>query len=426
MAFSFIHTADIHLGRPFSDLFILNDKMEICNQACNKSFNKIVDTAIEKHVDFVLVAGDSFDSEEHDLSSKLLFINNLKKLADNGIKSYVICGNHDPIELYKKYRNYFKFNDNYNEMISIVGVNTEKNIGVFRYNDEVVINAISFETESASNPTELLKKLGKDDNVFNIGLIHCDLDKTESKYAPCSREDLKSLDYDYYALGHIHIPDYKEKNIVYAGSPQGRTRKETDAHGFYYVQVDNKKIINKEFIESDIVRFLKVDVDCSNIENLADVFDEIISVVNSNYQNVEMNLFEVTLTGITKVYEDLIKQEDLLSEFIKSCSDNERNNVAVYSIVNGTKPNVDIDELMEDKGVIGIITKSFLEKSAIDMEQVYDEIVGLHESIYKNLNLEPDVKKELIENLVDNKENLLEMASNEAITMCKEIYNLEV
>lgn len=41
--------------------------MEICNQACNKSFNKIVDTAIEKHVDFVLVAGDSFDSEEHDL-----------------------------------------------------------------------------------------------------------------------------------------------------------------------------------------------------------------------------------------------------------------------------------------------------------------------------------------------------------------------
>ena len=45
---------------------------------------------------------------------------------------------------------------------------------------------------------------------------------------------------------------------------------------------------------------------------------------------------------------------------------------------------------------------------------------------YKNLNLETDVKKELIENLVDNKENLLEMASNEAITMCKEIYNLEV
>ena len=171
---------------------------------------------------------------------------------------------------------------------------------------------------------------------------------------------------------------------------------------------------------------MKVDVDCSNIENLADVFDEIISVVNSNYQNVEMNLFEVTLTGITNVYEDLIKQEDLLSEFIKSCSDNERNNVAVYSIVNGTKPNVDIDELMEDKGVIGIIAKSFSEKSAINMEQVYDEIVGLHESIYKNLNLEPDVKKELIENLVDNKENLLEVASNEAITMCKEIYNLEV
>lgn len=426
MAFSFIHVADIHLGRPFSDLSILDEKMEICNQACRKAFNKIIDTAIEKQVDFVLIAGDSFDSEEHDLASKLLFIKNLKRLADNGIKSYVICGNHDPIELYKKYKNYFKFSNNYNNMINIVGVNTENNIESFNYNDEVIINAVSFETDSAPNPTTLLKTLNINKKMFNIGLIHCDLDKTDSKYAPCSREDLKDLDYDYYALGHIHIPDCKENNIVYAGSPQGRTRKEIDSHGFFYVQVDDNKNINNEFIESDIARFLKSDIDCSEMENVSDVFDEIISTVNSNCKNVEMNLFEVNLIGVTNIYEDLVKQDNLLSEYIKSCSENERSDATVYSINNETKPNVDINELFEDKGIIGIITKSFTENSEIDVNQIYDEIIKIHDSIYKGLSLESDVKEELMKNLLENKQKLVQSASNEVITMCKEIYNTEV
>ena len=108
MSFSFIHIADIHLGRPFSDLSLVSGQEEICADAAKKSFEKIINLATEKRVNFVLIAGDSFDSDEHDLGTKLTFIRNLKKLADNGIKSYVICGNHDPISMYKKYENYFR------------------------------------------------------------------------------------------------------------------------------------------------------------------------------------------------------------------------------------------------------------------------------------------------------------------------------
>jgi len=104
--FSFLHIADIHLGRAFSDISLYNENMALCKDACEKAFNKIIDTAIKKSVDFILIAGDSFDNDEHDLHTKLLFKKSLEKLADNGISSYVICGNHDPISMYMDYPSY--------------------------------------------------------------------------------------------------------------------------------------------------------------------------------------------------------------------------------------------------------------------------------------------------------------------------------
>ena len=89
MKFSFLHIADIHLGRPFSDISQSDDKTDLCGHACFKSFDKIIDLALSKKVDFVLIAGDSFDSDNSDLTSKLCFIKNLKKLADNTLTAKI-------------------------------------------------------------------------------------------------------------------------------------------------------------------------------------------------------------------------------------------------------------------------------------------------------------------------------------------------
>ena len=73
MNFSFIHTADIHLGRAFSDInFVLTDSQKrILKTAHEDALSRLADFAIEKKVDFVFIAGDTFDSSEQDLHSML-------------------------------------------------------------------------------------------------------------------------------------------------------------------------------------------------------------------------------------------------------------------------------------------------------------------------------------------------------------------
>ena len=63
MTFSFIHVADIHLGRPFSNI----PNTQTCKNAVEKAFKNFIDYALVKNVDFVLIAGDTFDSDEQDL-----------------------------------------------------------------------------------------------------------------------------------------------------------------------------------------------------------------------------------------------------------------------------------------------------------------------------------------------------------------------
>ena len=390
----------------------MTDKFDLCNNACRAAFDKIVEIAISRHVDFVLIAGDSFDNCEHDLSEKLLFIRNLEKLADNGIKSYIICGNHDPVEFYKKYESYFKFNEKYKGLINISGITTPDKMTIFNYNDIVNIHALSFETDECSNPVKYLKTPDSE-NIFNIGLIHCDLDKTESKYAPCSRSELKALGYDYYALGHIHIPSGDD--LVYSGSPQGRTKKETGEHGCYYIEADGKNILKKEFIPTDFVRFSSLDLDCSVFLNKKEVFDRIIEFLGSQTQEVPLMLYEINLAGITNAYEDL--DSNLISEYVENYFEFEPAHTAVYKINNHTTPEVDEKELTDDKGIIGILIND------TDINEIYDNIANLHHTLYQTLGLNTELKNDLVKHLTDYKEDILNQAKNEIKTICKEIFH---
>ena len=428
MEFSFLHISDIHLGRPFSDITTGAEELSLCVQACKKSFNKIIDFAIEKKVDFVLIAGDSFDSDEHDLGAKLLFIKSLEKLADNGIKSYVICGNHDPIEMYKSFKNYFYFDEKYDGLINITGVTTEEMIASFSPVKGVNIHTVSFEKEEMKNPIKYLPKLSlSEEKEFNIGLIHCDLDKKDSKYAPVSRDDLRKLGYDYYALGHIHLPQDNDENMIYSGTIQARSRKEKNEHGCFYIEVNSgvnrgarsKKEIEKEFIPFDVVRFMDIEVDCSGTKNKIEVFEKISEVVNDMSFEVELNLLDITLVGTSNAYDELLKSDELLNEYRETFGDNKK--VVVYNISNGLIPEIDENEIRQDKGIVGIISN--VEEDVYD--GVYENIARIHEKIYKSLGLDTVSKEYLSLALEEDKDKIIDDVKKELMVLCKEIYNSE-
>ncbi|MFB7369939.1 exonuclease SbcCD subunit D [Streptomyces sp. NPDC056222] len=83
----FLHTSDWHLGRSFHRVGLLD--------AQSAFLDHLVATVRERDVDAVLVAGDVYDRAVPPLSAVELFDTALHRLAEVGVPTVMISGNHD-------------------------------------------------------------------------------------------------------------------------------------------------------------------------------------------------------------------------------------------------------------------------------------------------------------------------------------------
>src|SRR5579863_6885079 len=92
----FIHCADVHLDTPLQGLaeYPGAPTKEIRN-ATRRAFEKVLDAAISESVDFLIIAGDLYDTGLKSFESALFFNKQMARLADAGIDVYLIYGNHD-------------------------------------------------------------------------------------------------------------------------------------------------------------------------------------------------------------------------------------------------------------------------------------------------------------------------------------------
>jgi len=82
-----LHTSDWHLGRAFHRVNMLGAQAEFIGH--------LVATVRERDVDVVVVAGDVYDRAVPPLAAVELFDDALHRLADEGIPTVMISGNHD-------------------------------------------------------------------------------------------------------------------------------------------------------------------------------------------------------------------------------------------------------------------------------------------------------------------------------------------
>src|SRR3546814_6974179 len=68
--------------------------------------------------------------------------------------------------------------------------------------------------------------------------------KGHADYAPCSLDDLKAKQYDYWALGHVHQHEIvcEAPHVVFPGNIQGRTIRETGPKGAVIVTVEDGQV----------------------------------------------------------------------------------------------------------------------------------------------------------------------------------------
>ena len=261
MRIRFVHAADLHLDSPFTGLKAAApaDVANALYHATFDAYENIINLCISEQVDALLVAGDVFDGADRSLRAQLKFVEGLKKLDTQGIRSFVCHGNHDPLDGWQARLDYppgcRRFGPEWEA------------VPVFEDPDRALIHGISYRKRDVTE--NLALRLGNvDPGPFSIGLVHGNVGNNpeHGAYAPCSLDDLAQSGVHYWALGHVHtrqVLNEQGPTVVYPGNPQGRHPNETGARGVYLVEVDDGGKVGLKFRPMATVRWerLQIDID---------------------------------------------------------------------------------------------------------------------------------------------------------------------
>jgi DNA repair protein SbcD/Mre11 len=249
----FIHCSDLHLDSPLDGLERYDGApLDDLRGATRQALRNLVRLAIEREVDFVVIAGDVYDGDWRDMNTGLFFHACLAELGRAGIAVYVKRGNHDAAS---EITRSLPLPANVHEFPS-------RSAQTFR------IEHLKVAVHGRSFPERLVSEefvAGYPEPVpgwFNVGVLHTSLGgyTGHASYAPTSLETLRGKGYDYWALGHVHnreVLSAERPRIVYCGNLQGRHAAETGPKGCELVTVDGDRL-EAEFVPLDVVRWQQV------------------------------------------------------------------------------------------------------------------------------------------------------------------------
>lgn len=324
----FLHIADVHLDSPFLGLSFLPSELfcQIKN-AIQLSFEKAVNFAIDNDVDLVLLAGDTFDSIHPTPQSKIFFANQIKRLVDRQIQVVMVLGNHD----------YSQIDDlllNESPYFKIIGSNEQIEQVDFMTKSQYKYRVVGFSYQHNHITEDIIAKYPpKNTSIYTIGLAHAGMKQSsvdQNNYAPFTLNEVKDLNYDYFALGHIHLRQVlsQEPWIVYSGNLQGRHVNEKDAKGFYFGQVDEQSQNTQlQFIDVSPIVWQTVDLTLDEpFKSTTKLCTKIQNLLADN--NLRPTLFTVNIIGAELLSD---AQLDMLND--KSMYEELSNNLQYHSLL---------------------------------------------------------------------------------------------
>ncbi|HMW86296.1 MAG TPA: DNA repair exonuclease [Nitrospira sp.] len=294
----FIHAADLHIDSPLRGLDRYDGApVERLRTATRSAFERLIDTAISEHVDFLLLAGDIYDCDWQDFHTGLFFRGQMVRLEREGIRVFIVQGNHDAQGVISKQL----------VLPPNVTVFSSRAAHTIRLDDRsVAIHGRSF-PERAVDEDLVPSYPPPVPGFFNIGLLHTSLTGRagHDTYAPTDLPTLNHKGYDYWALGHVHAREViaERPHIVFPGNLQGRHAKETGPKGCELVTVEAGRI-ESEFVALDVVRWNQLIVSLDGVqrlEALGEAFRHALEPVLIGAMD-RLHAVRVTLTGSTELH----------------------------------------------------------------------------------------------------------------------------
>ncbi len=255
----FLHIADCHLG---------GWRDERLMQLNLQAFDKAIDIALSKHVDFVIIAGDLFDVAVPNMKVVKHVAEKLKQLNEAKIPCYVIAGSHDSslsgvsiIDVLSSAGLCYN--------VAFDTLDDDKLESMFNDKPYVIVglqgkkrNLELENIDEFNNKVNAIKELWPDKKlilVLHTNVAEC-VDESLTNFV--NKVKLSSLpEADYYALGHIHIAKVFN-NCCYPGClfPNSFDELEKIKHGSCCIVELNSNT------KIELLPIVVKDVECINID----------------------------------------------------------------------------------------------------------------------------------------------------------------
>ncbi|ROO27303.1 metallophosphoesterase [Salinisphaera japonica YTM-1] len=368
----FIHSADIHLDSPMRGLSDdAPDTARRLRLATREALTHLVDAAIERGVDFLLIAGDLYDGDWRDYQTGVFFVAQMQRLATAGIPVYLIHGNHDAQNHMTRA---LKLPDNVH-VFSAESAETKTVAGL-----DVALHGMSYAERAVTDnlvPGYPAPKPG----CFNIGLLHTALGGRDghANYAPCTLAELTAKGYDYWALGHVHGAEVlaREPHVVFCGNLQGRSVRETGAKQAFEVVVEEGRVVEMTPIHCDVARWAVTDIDISAAEDFNDVLAVMRQALAAEAAEADGRLLAIRLrlTGQTALHEALLADpERLLAEARTSAAGTGSAEIYVEAVRLACQPTAHAGDRAEREDALGELAR--LLESAADDDDVQSMVAA--------------------------------------------------
>ena len=344
-----IHTADIHIGVENYSRPDPKTRTSSRLQDFLRSLDELVDYSIDNEADLVLICGDVYKSRNPTQTHQREFVKRISKLAREGIKVFLLAGNHDSpnvpgpattldifptldienVQIANELNTQIVQTRNGSiQIISLPWIRKGDFMSLEKYNQ------LSNEKFNSAIEEKLIEDLDKeianlDSSMPSILASHVsvDLAKTSSEKSMTLGKDyllptnfLANPKLDYVALGHIHRHQILNDDppVVYSGSLERIDfGEEKDSKGFCVIDIstspDKKNRLNSyKFVEVNARRFKTIQIKIE--ENDGSPNEKIVAEIEKHdiYETIAQVIIEVSSSRYSEISDRKIR--DSLSE----------------------------------------------------------------------------------------------------------------
>lgn len=300
----FLHTADLQIGMTAPGVGQLAHKVQ---EARLSALERVLVLGRERNADFIVVAGDLFESNR---ISRRLVMRTADILRTAAQPVLIIAGNHDYYDSSSVY-----CREEFLSAGSHVHVFARREPVVFADFDVTIYPCPCFETRSPESPVAWVKKQAE--TTYHVCIAHGNIPEHiasgEHDY-PMSENQLRALGMDYVALGHWHSvhPDpmvRPDSPFFYSGTPEPTRFGERDSGNVLWVEI-GEGVRKVTAIPTALYRFVEWNRHIRGSEDVAALRRDV-----ELYQQWESTLVRLVVHGVVSM--DVYEQLDMLADDVR-------------------------------------------------------------------------------------------------------------